>query len=121
MTQLTASALGQNTRRASCVLPDVSGKRQKSLILPDYGVCLLAHLTGTEGYIAARQARTGGSAMSNDAGLGALVAEIRAASENIASGDAATARRFEKLEAGINELYRTAHRPGGFAPDDFTR
>jgi HK97 family phage major capsid protein len=59
--------------------------------------------------------------MSNEAGLPALVAQIREASENIASGDAATARRFEKHEAAINELYKAAHRPGGFAPDDFTR
>jgi hypothetical protein len=78
------------------------------------------HLKG--GFITPRGKRgQGGSAMSNEAGLGALVAQIREASENIAEADTATARRFEKHEAAINELYKAAHRPGGFGPDDFTR
>ena len=54
-------------------------------------------------------------------GLGALVQEIRQASENLAQGDAATAKRFEQVEKSLNELYLAAHRPGGFAPDDFTK
>ena len=45
-------------------------------------------------------------------GLGGLVQEIRQASENLTQGDAATVKRFEKVEASINELYLKAHRPG---------
>jgi hypothetical protein len=42
--------------------------------------------------------------MSNEAGLGALVSEIREASNSIAQADAKNARRLDSIEQTVNEL-----------------
>jgi hypothetical protein len=50
--------------------------------------------------------------VSYDGGLGALVSEIKQASENITQADANNARRLESIEGSINDLYRKVGRPG---------
>jgi hypothetical protein len=49
--------------------------------------------------------------MSYDGGLGALVSEIKQASENIIQADANNARRLESIEGSINDLYRKGRAP----------
>jgi HK97 family phage major capsid protein len=57
--------------------------------------------------------------MSDYSELGALVEEIKAASETIAESDAQNARRLETIEKNINELYLKTQRPGwGGGHDD---
>ena len=56
--------------------------------------------------------------MSNEGGLSSLVAEIRQASENISQGDAWMNQRLDGIEQSVNELFRTTHRPGGWATKD---
>lgn len=50
--------------------------------------------------------------MSDYSGLGSLVSEIRDVSDAIAKGDAKTVKRLDQLEAGLNELFKKAGRPG---------
>ena len=50
--------------------------------------------------------------MSYDGGLNSLVEQIREASANITDGDARVNKRIDRLETNINELFRSAHRPG---------
>ena len=45
-------------------------------------------------------------------GLGALVQEIRQASENISAGDARMNQRLDGIERSVNELYLKANHPG---------
>jgi hypothetical protein len=57
------------------------------------------------------------TAMSDYSGLGALVGEIREASQNIADADARTDRRLDGIEKSINELYLKTSRPAGYSGD----
>jgi hypothetical protein len=53
--------------------------------------------------------------MSNYAGLGDLVEQIREASGNIRLADEKNSKRLDGIEASVNELYKRTGRPGGYA------
>jgi hypothetical protein len=50
--------------------------------------------------------------MSNMAGLGDLVAQIKEASRSIEQGEARVGNRLNSIEASVNELYKRTGRPG---------
>jgi len=50
--------------------------------------------------------------------LADLVAEIKAASANIANGDSWINKRVDQIEKSLNEIYRKVNRPGAERTDD---